>query len=631
MNRTSPATAVKCRFLRRPLWCVVVSCLASMPVTGFAADPNPPSIHSGHGAWPICRQWTVAETHHFAEWLQHIYEVKTEGTHEQQLARLERVLTDPEINALLVPEFAGEGCNEQLDLGIIRAMHSVLDCAKLTVALSTYYAYRRGLPWIASHVRACDGGDLRTCDYTIPAGVVSSFEYRSAKEFFRDAITGTSTGNFRVELNRKNSELSDTLPVAIASRYLIPGCLYYLDGHVLILAKIDAYGEPRFLDATVAASRDIYAFNGFNAVTGVTAKRSDAPGRDYEGCYLGFRVYRWPVAEVDARGEVTRVRRRTDDEMKEFGVSTEQYDEFEELTTNGRIVENGILLDSFHQFVRLRLRSTDRIDLSADLKTFASEMAALLDERERRVQQAWRDVAENGPVPFPEDRVDANVFTAGGRWGQQASALADVGCRAKYFDLMDHIDNAISWFDLGIGDLALDDFNKHAIWSHADLADAVLRAKNRLFADTAFAYADSAGHSIRLSLLDVEKRLYDLSFDPNHPPELRWGASPGSPEAQSAPSEGTPLPGGGEIPMADAYRREAYYRALTQWEPDPSYLRKMFTQGFPVRAKLDEDLRLKWFDGSSPPLVPHNGKAAWLREQAAVLVRGVPSLDVARR
>jgi hypothetical protein len=600
-----------------------------MSVTAFAADPNPPSIHSDHGAWPICRQWTVAETHHFAEWIQHIYEVKAEGTHEQRLARLERVLTDPEINGLLVPEFAGEGCNEQLDLGTIRAMHSVLDCAKLTVALSTYYAYRRGLPWMASHVRACDGGDLRTAEYTMPAGAISSFEYRSAKEFFRDAITGTSTGNFRVELNRKNSELSDTLPVAIASRHLIPGCLYYLDGHVLILAKINAYGEIRFLDATTAASRDIYAFNGFNAVTGITPKRSGAQGRAYEGCYRGFRVYRWPIAEVNGQGEVTRVRRRTDDEMKEFGVSTEQYDKLEELTTNGRIVEDGIPLDNFHQFVRLRLRSTDRINLSADLKAFAGEMVALLKERERRVQQAWRDVAENGPVPFPEDRVNANVFTAGGRWGQQATALADVGCRAKYFDLMDHINNAISWFDLRIEDLDLDDLNQHAIWSHADLADAVLRAKNRLFADAAFEYADSAGQPVRLSLLDVEKRLYDLSFDPNHPPELRWGAAPGSPEAQAAPRKGTPLPDGGEIPMADAYRREAYYRSLTHWEPEQSALREMFTQGFPVRDKLDEHLRQKWFDRPSPPLVPHNGKAAWLKEQSVALAPGVSSLQMA--
>ena len=95
-----------------------------------------------------------------------------------------------------------------------------------------------------SYVRACDGGDVRTADYTIPGGCASSLDYDSPHDFFMDAVKGTCTGNFRVELNRKNTEYSDTLPVAIDRQYLLPGCLYYLDGHVLILATIDKYGEP---------------------------------------------------------------------------------------------------------------------------------------------------------------------------------------------------------------------------------------------------------------------------------------------------------------------------------------------------------------------------------------------------
>lgn len=580
-----------------------------------AADPNPPSIRSTRGAWPICRQWTVAETRHFAAWIEHIYEAKAGGAHEQRLARLERVLTDPEINLLLDPEFAGEGCNEQLDLGTIRMMHGVVDCAKLTVALGTYYAYRRGLPWMGSYVRACDGGDVRTAAYTMPVGDYSTLDYPSVHVFARDAITGTCTGNFRVEPNRRNSELSDTLPVAIDARYLIPGCLYYLDGHVLILAKVTPHGEPRFLDATTAASRDIYAFNGFNAVTGMVKTPAGHSGDKFEGCFRGFRVYRWPIAEVNGSGEVTRIRRRTDEEMKEFGASMEQYEKLDELVATGRIVENGMCVDSFHEFIRLRLRSVNRIDLAADLRAFAGEMAAVFAERETRVQQAWRDVAENGPIPFPEDCGSANVYTAGGRWGRQATALADVMCRARYVDFVNHVNRAIARFDACPEELVLDELNRHAIWTHADLADAVLRFRDRLFEETFIEYTNSSGQSVRLSLLDVEKRLYDLSFDPNHPPELRWGAALDSPEAQSAPSKSTPLSGGGELAMAEAYLREGYYRSLTHWEAEQSYLRDMFTEGFPSRTILEQELRRRWFDRPSPPLVPHNGKAAWLQEE----------------
>ncbi|MCP4643495.1 MAG: hypothetical protein GY851_23810 [bacterium] len=540
--------------------------------------------------------------------------MKIEGTRKQQIARLERVLTDPEMNLLLDPEFAGEGCNGQLDLGTIRALHSVVDCAKLSVTFSSYYAYRRGLPWMVNCVRACDGSDVRTADHTIPAGAMSSFEYDSAGTFFRDAVTCSCTGNFRVELNGDRSELSDTLPVAITRDHLMPGCLFYQDGHVLILAAITPYGEPRFLDATVAASRDIYAFNGFNAVFGISPRRAGAQGEEYAGCFRGFRVYRWPIAEVDDTGAIRQVRRRTDDEMRDFGFSSEQYDRMEELTATQMIVEDGASVDSFHQFIRLRLRTASCANPTADITAFANEMLALLRERERRVQAAWRDVNENGPVTFPEASVYRNVYTAGGRWGQHATAFSDAAIRARYVGLANDLDNAIVWFDRSADEVILDDMNKHAIWSPADLAEAVLRAKSRIFADTVLEYTNSAGRPVRVSLLDVEKRLPDMSFDPNHPPELRWGAPPGSREARRCPSKGTPLPEGDEIPMEEAYRREAYYRSIAQWEPDQSYLREMFTTGFPVHQGLNQRLRRAWYDGSSPPLVPHNGKAAWVKE-----------------
>ncbi|MEA3365312.1 MAG: hypothetical protein U9Q79_06690, partial [Candidatus Hydrogenedentes bacterium] len=524
----------------------------------FAADPNPPSIHSNRGAWPITRQWTTDEVRHYAQWIRHIYVAKTTGTQEQRLARLERVLTDPEVNLLLDPEFAGEGSNPQLDLGTIRVMHKIVDCHKLSVSLSTYYAYRRGLPWMISYVRSGDGADVRTADYTIPVGQMNSLEYASVGAFVRDALVGTCTGNYRVELNRDRSEFSDTLPVAISPEYLLPGCLFYMDGHVVILADVTAYGEPRFLDATTAASRDIYAFNGFNSVSGITPKRTRFRGREYEGCYHGFRVYRWPIAEIDDAGAVTRVRRRTDTEMKEFGLSTEQYDRLEELAATGRIVENNVALDSFHQFIRFRLRTANCLIPVAEIKVFARDMLALLEERERRVQAAWQDVQTNGPIPFPEDQPYRNVYTCGGRWTQYATAFTDTECRAKYFALADTLDNAIEWFDVRAEDVLLYGLNKHAIWTPADLAEALLCVKNRIFANTTLEYTNSAGQPVRLSLLDIEKRLFDLSFDPNHPPELRWGAPLGSIEARSAVTRNTPLPDGTEVPMKEAYRRQAY-------------------------------------------------------------------------
>lgn len=595
------------RALARAAWML----LALFPAAALAADPNPPTLDSTRGAWPIRRQWTREEVRHHAEWITRIYEAKTAGTREQRLARIERVLTDPEMNLLLDPEFAGDGCNPQMEASALRAMHGILDCAKLTVALGTYYAYRRALPWMASGVRSGDGTDIRTAAFTVPAGVTSCLDYDTPENFLRDTLVGTCTGNFRVEPGRERSGLSDTVPVALTREHLLPGCLYYLDGHVLVLAKINPRGETLFLDATTSPTRDIYAFNGLNAVTGLTT----AGGGDFAGCFRGFRAHRWPLAETDDKGRVTGVRRRTDAEMAEFGYSLEQYEKLDELKRTGKILVDGAEAGSFHQFLRLRLRTADRFRLRADLQAFAEEVAARLREREQRVQEARRDVAENGPVAFPEGSAAANVYTAHGRWGRLATALEDAELRGRYFELAEHLNNAVAWFEAHPGDFDLDGLNADAVWTAADLADALLRAKTEIFAGAAFEYANSAGQPVRLTLLDVEARLYDLSFDPNHPPELRWGAPAGSDEVRTADAgHPTPLPRGGAVPVDEAYRREAYYRSLYRWEPEESPLRGMFTEGFPRRDRLDADLAQKWFGVPSPPLVPSGGRAAWLAE-----------------
>ena len=43
-----------------------------------------------------------------------------------------------------------------------------------------------------------------------------------------------------------------------------------------------------------------------------------------------------------------------------------------------------------------------------------------------------------------------------------------------------------------------------------------------------FHYTNSAGRQVELTLDDVMFRLFDLSFDPYHCPEYRWGAHPRS-------------------------------------------------------------------------------------------------------
>ncbi len=589
--------------------------LMSLALCGhaLAGDPNPASIHSKGGAWPLLRQWNTAETRHFAQWIGHIYERKTTGSAEQRLAKLERVLTDPDMNLLLDPAFAGDPSNPQVAIESIRAMHGIVDCQKLVISLTAYYSCRRGLPFMISHVRSGDGGgDLRTAACTVPVGGTSCFDYDSPHEFFVDCVTGTNTGNLRVEPFGKNSELSDTCPVAIDREHLLPGCVYYLDGHVLVLARVDEHGEPRFLDATVAVSRDLYTFNGMNAVSGLTPKRSENAGKEYAGCFRGFRVLRYPIAETDKSGSVVKVRRRTDAEMREFGWSTDQYDKFEELMKQGKITDSGFDFDSMHQFIRYRLSTPVPIKVAGLIHGYAAEARGLLAARELAVQEAWSAAQKNGPIAFPEGADLQNIYRARGRWGEHATALTDAEFRARYFEFCEALDRALSWYDTKEDYVNLDGLHKDAIWNHSDLACAAVMEKNRIFAETRFEYAASSGEKRTLSLSDIEKRLFDLSFDPNHPPELRWGAKPGSDEAGRAPETVTPVRAGKPLSMAESYKREAYYRSLTRRETEDTPLRDAATTGFYVRETIDDFIWPKWHGLVSPPIVPHGGKAAYM-------------------
>jgi hypothetical protein len=161
--------------------------LVALCASAAWADPNPPTLRSNQGAWPITRQWTLAEAEHFGKWLDHIYQLKTKGTLDQRMAKVDKIITDPAMNLLEDPAFRGSGSNPQLPAGIIRTMHHYMDCGKFTAFMPAYYAYRRGLPWITTVV-ASGGGDVRTADNNIPINAVNSFTTSSLSEFFNAAV-----------------------------------------------------------------------------------------------------------------------------------------------------------------------------------------------------------------------------------------------------------------------------------------------------------------------------------------------------------------------------------------------------------------------------------------------------------
>jgi hypothetical protein len=235
------------------------------------------------------------------------------------------------------------------------------------------------------------------------------------------------------------------------------------------------------------------------------------------------------------------------------------------------------------------------------LEEYADELLDMWKFREDFVQQAWKDNLQNGPVVYPENRRNENIFQAHGRWETWSSPSSDVDRRNKYFYLADWMEYAIRMYQIKPDFVDLTGLEKHNIQNRADLARAMVREKKRIFESRTMHYTNSRGEKVPLTLSDLEERLYRMSFDPNHPPEMRWGAPAGSPELAGAPERHTPLPDGTRVPMEQAYAWQFYYRTIGQREIEPSILRGMFTEGFPIRAKFEGQLA-KWMDHRAPEL-----------------------------
>ena len=69
-----------------------------------------------------------------------------------------------------------------------------------------------------------------------------------------------------------------------------------------------------------------------------------------------------------------------------------------------------------------------------------------------------------------------------------------------------------------------------------------------------------------------QKRLYNLSFDPNHAPELRWGAPENSQEREGMVMLRTPLKSGGSLSTLESYDKEEILRFNLTRQSTPTSL-----------------------------------------------------------
>ncbi len=437
-------------------------------------------------AWELTAEWDDAAEAEFAAWVQQLGEAR-----ERKSRRIHHLLQDPEANSLWSEE----------DKGI----KWKTDCATLAYALRGYFAYKTGRPYSFQGYTW-----KRYSKGNHPKKIKDWSQYTHPWRAIRAGMTAANSGSFRM---RPELEGTDTYPVEVTPYCVQPGVTYYEpNGHVLVVYKVDREtGEIRLMDSHPDGTLTLKTF-GSKLVRGSAR---------FGGGFRGWRPYH--VEVLDAAAGTFRITRERNAEMPCHD-GLEPY-------------KNRYLVDGeqvpYHEFVTSRMRGAGvMVD---PLEEFPLRLEAFCEDVQARMDVVEASTAAGLPNKKHPRSLPKNIYRARGNWGKHGTANLDARLRFEALELQRMVLTTLKWaaegrerlrYDGGPREL-LDDYR--AIWSIYK-ADPACR----------FAYTNSTGRRVSLDLSAAFGRIWDLSFDPYHCPELRWGAGPGhdgapGPELASCP------------------------------------------------------------------------------------------------
>lgn len=517
--------------------------------------PAPPRLQPASGAWVVKRDWNRREVQRYAQWIAKIYEKKSGGTTRQRQAKFPTIVADPEMNLLLLPGFADDSNDpKKITEGAISVMNAANACGTLPILMFIYYCAVRGLPVSFTSVSG-NGNDIRYSRGNRPVKRFDPLSYSDLGTFVRALCFGDihyTTGNWRTA---PDLEGTDTVPVTVSTDATVPGLtlLYNPDGHGLMVGRVSPSGSVNMLDAHPDNS-----ITSGQSLASVESVIRAIPEKGRERWYSGWRVIRLARCVTDAAGKITGIRPYTNAEMRAYGYGDEQFTDIIAMRKGLPVVINGqsMKVESYPEYVRMKLQTVPQLDPAKLIEEWAAQLHILFSERATFVQGAWANVLAQGAIKLPDTK---NIYQAEERWEEWSSPSSDCDRKGAYFLGADQLEQMVGNFDPARSNLILAGLGRR-ILTQRDLASAIIDYKRRVFGALKVSFTTSRGATTTLSLDQIERRLFLMSFDPNHAPEVRWGAAPDSPEAAGCRRIDTPLASGGEMNAVEAYRKEQRLR-----------------------------------------------------------------------
>ena len=388
------------------------------------------------------------------------------------------------------------------------------DCADMAYILRAYYAWKNALPFsYQSAMRTADGSgeDIRySSNGNIVAGRRNAIGPRpvDAPGFIGRMPGEVSTAMFRTHPETGGGRaFDDFYPVKINRDAVRPGDIAYdifghvglvydilEDGRVLIIASHPDLSVTRtvfgrnFLRAQPALGAGLKAWRPIKLV-GAT--------KNNDGSYIGGRI-----------------RAAKNEDLPNY--STEQF-----LGTHpspngdwrlGEFKYDGLLVD-YYDYVRLSLAAPRyQFNPVTELRDGLEALCGAIRDRKYAV-----DAARSAKIHLKSHpaRLPPNIYGTYGTWEEYSTPSRDARLKVAFIELRRRVERLVNDYRNGVSRVAYDG---------DDLAGDLIDVFETERAQCVFSYWRTDGSRVGLDLAHVMYRLWDLSFDPYHCPERRWGA-----------------------------------------------------------------------------------------------------------
>ncbi len=471
----------------------------SLSTTVFRPTPGPYRIEARRGARTVaCLElnvggagrdspvagWDLASEALYAAWIERLFDAPPEAS--LSFPSLEPVLRDPERNFLF--NYLGQGEDSGLP--------AEPDCADLPYFLRTYFAWKMGLPMA---YRPCNRGSTskppRCSTPVLETGFSGS---RASAAYFKDAarrmMDTVHSGSARTGLS---DDGSDFYPVPLERSALWPGTVFADPfGHVLVIVKwIPQSGSQPGLLLAADAQPD-------NSVTRKRFWEGTFLFADIPGAGPGFKAFRPLTGGVKGDQSPNRALSGSSGlppySSEQGGLRPEDF----YARVEGLINPRGLAPDAAYE----------------------STLSALIEQLETRVTavENAQEYARANPRSVIDMPSGAAIFETTGPWEDFSTPSRDMRLLIA-MNVLAGMPQRIRRYPR-LFDLAGE--------SPEGAAARIERLHARRTEERSITYRRSDGSPWQLSLAEIYARnpRLEVAYNPNDCPEVRWGATPSSPE-----------------------------------------------------------------------------------------------------